>query len=316
YIGIILYLAGTKMKFKKLGRVLCTFALAGAAFAAATSMTGCSNGHAEAKITIEYDGISYVLDYTLYRNMYPQTVQHFIELADNRFYDNTIIHDYQTSYWYGGGYNYAEGDVDEGELSYKQSYSEGTEGLLDYLESTSKEMEYEKLANEGKLTPSVYRSINGVEGKLENPYNTLIGEFSSNNHKIENGALTNSYGALRFCYHNISDDKVGKTHVYLDKQGSPFGVMGEYRYNRATSLFSIQTGTSTSTDSSHCVFGTLNNTQTLRDLRTAVTKSYDYENVNVYVENRDEILGSNKNEATYRVTKTAIIVKSVRITKY
>ena len=61
--------------------------------------------------------------------------------------------------------------------------------------------------------------------------------------------------------------------------------MGEYRYNSATSLFSIQTGTSTSTDSTHCIFATLNNADTLRDLRTAVTKSYDYEDVNVYVDN-------------------------------
>ena len=302
------------MKFKKLGRVLCTLALAGAALAVSGTMTGCKNGHAEAKITIEYDGVSYVLEYTMYRNMYPQTVQHFIELADNGFYNNTIIHDYQTSYWYGGGYDYKEGDVDEDELSYKQSYAEGNEGLLEYLEQTSKENEYVKLATEGKLTPSVYRNF--VNGEYQGAYNTLIGEFSSNNHKIENGALSNSYGALRFYYHNVTDDKVGKTHVYLDKQDSPAGVMGEYRYNRATSLFSIQTGTSTSTDSSHCVFATLNNTQTLRDLRTAVTKSYDYENVKVYVENRDELLGSNKNEADYRLTKTAIIVKSVKITKY
>ncbi|MCM1439077.1 MAG: peptidylprolyl isomerase [Roseburia sp.] len=302
------------MKFKKLGRIMCTLALAGAAVAASAAMGGCSNGHAEAKITIEYDGVSYVLEYTLYRNMYPQTVKHFIELADSRFYDNTIIHDYQTSYWYGGGYGYEEGDTEANELSYKQSYAEGTEGLLDYLEEASKESEYDALAASGKLTPSVFRDF--INGKPDQPYNTLIGEFSANNHKIENGALSNSYGALRFYYHNISDDKVAKTHVYLDKQGSPAGVMGEYRYNRATSLFSIQTGTSTSSDSSHCVFATLNNAQTLRDLRTAVTKSYDYLDVKAYVENNDELLGINKNEATYRITKTAIIVKSVRITTY
>lgn len=299
------------MKFKKFGRVMCTLALAGAAFAASSTMAGCSNGHAEAKITIEYSGVSYVLEYTLYRNMYPQTVKHFIELADNKFYDNTIIHDYQTSYWYGGGYSYLEGDAEADEISYKQSYDNGD--LLDYLENTSKEKAYSELADpaKGKITPSVYDSIN--EGKYVNPYKTLIGEFSNNNHKIDNGALKNSYGALKFYYPSISDDE-GKKHVYLDKQGSDFGVQGEYRYNCATSLFSIQTGTSTSSDSTHCIFATLNNTDTLKDLRTVVGKSYSTSDVKVYV--YDELLGTNKIQATYRLPKTPIIIKSVRITKY
>lgn len=304
-----------KMKFKLLGRVMCTLALAGAAVAAMSVTAGCNNGHAEAEITIEYDGISYVLEYTMYRNMYPQTVQHFIELADNRFYDDTIIHDYQTSNWYGGGYSYSEGDTDAGELSYAQAYADGKEGLLDYLELTSKEKEYSILADPqaGKITPSVYRDLR--EGKLVDPYNTLIGEFSNNNHKIENGALKNSYGALKFYYTPKNDDEC-KKHVYLDKYSSPLGVQGEYRFNSATSLFSIQTGTSTSSDNSHCIFATLNNIDVLKNLRTAVTKSYDYEDVNVYVDNYDEILGANKNQAQYRLTKKAIVVKSVRITKY
>ena len=302
------------MKLKNLGRALCICALAGVAAVSSTAVfAGCNNGHSEAEITIEYDGKSYVLEYTMYRNMYPQTVKHFIELADSRFYDNTIIHDYQTSNWYGGGYSYLNGDVEAGEISYTQSYA--TDSLLEYLETASKEREYFDLADpaKGVITPSVYASQSN--GKLIDPYRTLIGEFTQNNHKIENGALKNSYGALKFYYVSKSDDSC-KKHVYLDKYGSAFGVMGEYRYNSATSLFSIQTGTSTSTDSTHTIFATLNNADTLRTLRTAVTKSYDYEDVNVYVDNYDEILGSNKNQATYRITKKPIIVKSVRITKY
>ncbi len=301
------------MKLKRLGRVICTLALAGAAFAVSATMTGCNNGHAEAEITIEYDGVSYVLEYTMYRNMYPQTVQHFIELADNRFYDNTIIHNYQTSNWYGGGYNYVAGEDENDETSYSWAYN--NDSLLEYLENSSKEREYYDLADpaNNKITPSVYGDLR--DGKLADPYRTLIGEFSSNQHKIENGALRNEYGALKFYYTTISD-KAGKKHVYLDKSGSDLGVMGEYRYNSATSLFSIQTGTSTSSDSTHCIFATLNNTDTLKNLRSAVTKSYDYEDVSVYVDNYDEILGSNKNQDTYRITKKPIIVKSVRITKY
>ena len=33
-------------------------------------------------------------------------MRHFIELAEAGFYDNTIIHDYTSNDWYGGGYVY------------------------------------------------------------------------------------------------------------------------------------------------------------------------------------------------------------------
>ena len=303
------------MRLKNLVRALCICTLAGVAAVSSTAVfSGCNNGRPEAEITIEYDGVTYVLEYTMYRNMYPQTVQHFIELADSHFYDNTIIHDYQTSNWYGGGYDYLNGNVENDEISYTQSYA--TDSLLEYLETASKEKQYFDLADpaKGVITPTVYDSVS--EGKYVNPYRTLIGEFTQNNHKIENGALKNSYGALKFHYVSKTAEDTSYKKVYLDKYGSDFGVMGEYRYNSATSLFSIQTGTSTSTDSTHALFATLDNADTLRSLRTAVTKSYDYEDVSVYVDNWDEILGPNKNQATYRLTKKPIIVRSVRITKY
>lgn len=301
------------MRFKRLGRAIAICVLAGVASVCSTGVfAGCKDGHADAEITIEYDGVTYVLEYTMYPNMYPQTVQHFIELADNGFYNNTIIHDCQTSNWYGGGYSYVAGDEDG---SYATAYENGKGGLLEYLKASYKAGRtgaYADLFNSGKLTPTVYRDIR--EGRYVDPYSTLIGEFTSNQHKIENGALKNSYGALKFYYTSISDDEGKKKHVYLDKEGSAFGVQGEYRYNSATSLFSIQTGTSTSSDSTHCIFATLDNTDTLRSLKTAVAKTSDYEDVDVYV--YDELLGSNKVQANYRLRRKPIIVRSVSITKY
>ena len=296
------------MKFKNFGRVLCAVALSGMAVAA-PMLSGCNTDHPEAKITIEYDGVSYVLEYKMYRNMYPQTVLHFIELADNNFYDNTIIHNYQSTYLYGGGYSYSETD----ELSYKQAYADGEDGLRDYMDATSKEKEYSILADPsaGKITPSVYRDF--IDGKYSQPLNTLIGEFSTNQHKIENGALKGSFGALRMYYTSKSEIK---DRVYLNKQGSAAGVMGEYRYNSATSMFSIQTGTSTSSDSNYCIFATIKDSEPLTELRTAITKNLTTDEVKLYVDNYDEFVGANVNEATYRVSKTAIIVKSVEITKY
>ncbi|MDE6557507.1 MAG: peptidylprolyl isomerase, partial [Clostridia bacterium] len=232
------------MNFKKLGRAILTLAVAGAALAVPFA-SGCTNSHPEAEIKIEFMGKSYVLEYKMYRNMYPQTVKHFIELADQNFYDNTIIHNYENSYWYGGGYSYAESET-EGELSYKAAFEGGVNEIRNYLDDVSKEKAYFDLADpaKGLITPSVYRSFH--DGKPTDPLRTLIGEFSSNQHKINKGALKASFGSLRMNYSSKTDDKA-KSRFYLDKTGSAAGVMGEYRYNSTTSLFTIQTGTSTST---------------------------------------------------------------------
>lgn len=284
------------------------------AAASATMLAGCNTSHPEAKITIEYgEGDSaqtYVLNYTLYRNMYPQTVQHFIELADNDFYDNTIIHNYQSSgYWYGGGYDYIETE----ELSYKSSREGTKEEWLTYMERASKEEAYANLADpaKGKITPSVYRNF--VGGKYDQPLTTLIGEFSTNQHKIDNGALKGSFGALRMHYTDKDDCK---QHVYLNKKGSDPGVMGEYRYNSATSLFSIQTSTSTSSDSYHAIFGTLKNPDALTDLSTAVKKNPGTDSITFYTDNYDAFLDQRVKESTYTMTTLPIIIRSVEIVKY
>ena len=294
------------MSFKKIGRLICVAALSGAALTI-PFMSGCNTDHPEAKITVEYEGVSYVLNYKLYRNMYPQTVQHFIELADNGFYENMIVHNYQTSsYLYTGGYSYAESD----DLSYAESYSDGENGLRNYLETVSKEKEYAELAANNKLTPSVYKDY--IDGKYTDALNTLIGEFSNNQHKIENGALKASYGCLRMYYSPKSDLK-GR-YVYLDKKGSADGVRGEYRYNSATSLFSVQLSSSTSSESNYCIFATLKNTDVLDDLKEAVTTSGT--SVKLYVDNYDEYLDRYTNEVEYRMPRPPIKVTSVKITKY
>lgn len=303
------------MTFKKLGRIACVTALSGLVVAAPL-FAGCSTSHPEAKITVEFAGETYVLEYKLYRNMYPQTVQHFIELADNDFYDDTIIHNYQSDKWYGGGYDY---NTDE-EGGYVASFEDGTESMLDYLEAQSKEYEYAVLADPeaGKITPSVYRDF--IDGDLSQPLTTLIGEFSNNQHKIENGALTASYGCLRMFY--TAKDVDGK-RVYLDKQGSEKGVMGDYKYNSATSLFSIQVNSSTSSDSSYCIFAVLQNTDVLDDLKEAVSEASSdvgstnfSKEVSLYVDNFDEFVGAQVNDVTYKLTATPIIIRTVEITKY
>ena len=98
-----------KKTFKRL--VMAVAALA--VVTAMPFMSACDSDHPEAVITISYNGNDYELKYKLYRNMYPQTVRHFIELADAGFYNGTIIHSYSSSYLYGGGYTYmVDGQVD------------------------------------------------------------------------------------------------------------------------------------------------------------------------------------------------------------
>lgn len=305
------------MKLKKFGHIFGAALIAGTAFCLSVT-SGCTNAHPEAKITVSFNGSEYVLNYKLYRNMYPQTVQHFIELSENGFYDNTIIHNYQSNYLYCGGYNYEVSG--ESAMTYEEAYKDGSsEARLDYYEAASKESEYATLADpaNGKITPSVYENIS--DGKYVSPLNTLIGEFSSNQHKIDNGALKQTYGSLTMYYTSKSGDAVEHKRVYLDKYGSDFGVQGDYSYNSATSLFRIYTANpqSPSSLSAYCIFGTLENTEALDDLKAAIKdKSISTKSVKLYVDNYDKYLGANSNEMTYSMSNTPIIIKSVKITKY
>lgn len=305
------------MKLKRLARCACATLTIGAAFCL-PFIAGCSNAHPEAEITIGFNNEEYVLKYRLYRNMYPQTVQHFIELADNGFYDGTIIHNYQSNYLYGGGYDYV---VDDEDVSYEAAYEDGSsEALLDYYEAASKEAQYATLANpeNGKITPSVYETISN--GEYATPLDTLIGEFSSNQHKINNGALKQTYGCLTMYYSSKPTTKeIKNKRVYLDKYGSAFGVQGDYSYNSATSLFRIYTANpqTASSLSAYCIFGTLKNTSALDDLKSAIsTKSISTKSVKLYVDNYDRFLGANVNEQTYSMASTPIVIKTVKITKY
>lgn len=302
------------MKFKKLGRILCAVAIAGTVMAL-PFVSGCNTDHPEAEITISYNGSDYVLKYKMYRNMYPQTVQHFIELADNGFYNGMIVHNYQSSYWYTGGYNYV---VEEEDVpSYEDAIAGDDNDRLDFMEAASKEYEYSVLADpdNGKITPSVYEDI--IDGKYIKPLNTLIGEFSNNQHKIDNGALTNAFGSLSMYYTAKKAGSVENQMVYLDKTGSDFGVKGSYSYNSATSIFRIQTGTSTSSSSSYCVFATLKNTDVLTNLRSDISSNgMTTKSVTLYVDNYDRYLGANVNSESFTMTSVPLIIKSVKITKY
>lgn len=271
--------------------------------------SGCTSSHPEVKITVEFAEKEYVLEYKLYRNMYPQTVQHFIELADAKFYDNTLIHDYETSYWYGGGYTYDS-------ESYGSDFAE--KAMDEYFEAKSKEKAYYDLAKSGVLTPSVFKDYYG--GDYRDALQTLIGEVGET-HVIQNGKLTGSYGALRMYY----TKKTTETNVALKKQGNSQPIFQNYSQHSATSLFSIQVGSSTSADSTYCIFGKIKDSTVLTELQDDITtyisdSSYTSttftSTTTLFVDYYDEIIEQRVNQATYTATAEPIIIKSVRVTKY
>lgn len=312
---------------KKLRFAAVTFALAGA-IAVSASLSACAvkTSHPRAKISISFNEVTYDIEYTLYRNMYPQTVRHFIELADAGFYDNTVIHDYRSNDWGAGAYSY-----NGAELDYSSSYSNNSMG--EYLEENSKEKEYYSLFRQDKLTPTVYTKISYDEKgnekvERENALPTLIGEFSQNQHTIESGALTASYGSLKMFYF---DKSAAKKKVAIQNS---FGEIMEhdYQYNCATSLFTMQVGnTSAYNASNYCVFAKLSSNDArnrLEDLTEAISDYIEDElggsnskfssSVTTKVENEDTFAtdGGREIETSFTATSMPIIIKSVKITKY
>ena len=179
-----------KKTFKRL--VMAVAALA--VVTAMPFMSACDSDHPEAVITISYNGNDYELKYKLYRNMYPQTVRHFIELADAGFYNGTIIHSYSSSYLYGGGYTY---NAESYESDYETDYEDGEGAMREYFQANSKESAYLDLFNSGALTPSVYTDY--IEDHYIGKLPTVIGEVGDT-HVIQNGKLTGGFGALRMYY--------------------------------------------------------------------------------------------------------------------
>ena len=285
------------MSFRKIKHIAAGVAAA-AVVGVTAALSGCAleTSRPRARITFEFNGTEYTVEYQLYRDMYPQTVRHFIELADAGFYDGTIIHDYTSNDIYGGGYKYDaeryESDVtngspedyldDEGmyleddyyEL-FKQENSPITPSVFDddgytyegmYLEDDY----YELFKQENSpITPSVFDDDGYTyEGEGEDAVlvpkegealPTLYGEFSENGHTVENGQRGSEYGALKMYYSEKIISDTAEAQVWV-KTGSGETLLREYQYNSATSLFAIQTSASTALDADeYATFGYLLN---------------------------------------------------------
>lgn len=305
-------------------KIKCAFIAAALAsvvtFSAMSSACTIKTDHPQAKITVSFNNVTYNIEYKLYRNMYPQTVQHFIELADEGFYDNMIVHDYKSGNdWFTGAYSYTDEDAS---LYTSSNFSE-------YLENHYKEEEYYKLFNDGKLSSSVYSKLsydknNNKKVEEENALPTLIGEFSNNHHKIENNALSAKLGCLKMFYY---DKGTSNQQVTVNNWAGQI-LTADYKYNCATSVFSMQVGGSTSyASSNYCVFAELKDGGAEDELDKLVDAIDEYVSeigsskfvktgIKTRVDTLDEFAADGDIEVSFTMTSLPIIIKSVKITKY
>ncbi len=301
---------------KKSHRFFALVSATALSVAAIAAFTGCETNNPEITITYEFNGTEYEVEYVLSRKGAPQTVRHFIELADAGYYNGTVIHDYASDgvFLYGGGYTWNQDATElEEKLVEKDYWSE--------LKKYEQEHNYQ-------FTQSVFNA--GGEGTY-----TLYGEFSDNGCKGNSQSYSHNYslypGALVMYY----TDK-GSDTTRVDTSRSDDGSIQKgnlYKYNCATSLFYTWTGTGTRTDldKSYCVFGCTKDYSKLQNLLTAITdyaannltgeeESFGEEvtikNVNQYDPINGGLISNAKIPATYHVPVEPIYLKTVKVSKY
>ena len=105
------------MKAKRfLSGVLAVSASIGCMF----SMTACQTSKPKVQMEITFQDKTYELNYTLHRKVAPATVEHFLTLAENGYYDGVVVHDYTSSRMYTGAYIHS--DDSDTKLEYKKYY--------------------------------------------------------------------------------------------------------------------------------------------------------------------------------------------------
>ena len=279
--------------FKNLKRYISmALAITGVCACTAT-FTACETPHPEVQITLSFDDETYTLDYVLYRNITPSTVNHFLALAENKYYDGLCVHDYSPTALYTGAYSY-----ESEKLVYKNYF----DTVASYIPQTV-----------------------WMDETKENPTYTLYGEFEANNFSVENGALSESFGSLVMYY----SDKNTESEVYVKRNQDGKLAPRAYEENSATSQFFISLNEKSASNNDYCVFATLKDgsVSVLKDLQTAIadyindTYGEDEETdfvtkTTMKIDEDDEVLDGSGSNVTYEVPNEPIVVTSVQVKKY
>ena len=292
--------------FKKTMKKIACLALATLSVGAcASTFAGCETSHPEVEMQIEFNGETYTLEYKLYRKIAPSTVNHFLYLAENGYYDGLCVHDYDEDYlrMYTGAYS-ADETAEHG-LEYKPYYE--TVATYDELKAYPTTVWFDKEQN--------------------NPSFTVYGEFENNNFKVTKGALASAYGSLSMYYHDISSYDEAEQRVYVKRADSEGEATGRsYKYNSTTSMFFISMQETGSVQSKYCTFATLENADVLKEFKTDfdayIDANYGTDEDDFFAEESvevcgdDALVGEHEVVVKYDVPKTPIVIKSVKVTKY
>ncbi len=306
---------------KKIFRRIAVVAVAGVITAGTAGMlSACTSDHPEVEITYEFLGKQYEVTYVLSRHDAPQTVKHFLELADAGYYDEQgfVVHDFSDDVLMTGGYTLDENrDLEE----------------VDYFTAVK---ELEK-----RVGKAFTQSVWDAAGKAEKPEKgeglyTVYGEFSPK-FEVEGGTeYGHTQGALVMYYSDKGEFSKQVTIQRADKgknnSGEPLQYMN-YSPNSATSLFYTQLSVGMPTGhSSYCVFGMIEDYSVLEEGLLAAIEEYEEglkdegneedrsftEDITMKL-NRNEPfidLRNSKIEATFHTPKEPIYLRSVKVTKY
>ena len=279
----------------------------------AATFSACTTNHPEVEMQISFNGTTYTLEYKLYRKIAPNTVNHFLALVENGYYNekdgqNICVHDYTSSKWYTGAYAYDAKSEENGGLVYRDYFS-----IVD------------SFANKDFV--SVW-----LDSNKSTPTYTLYGEFQNNGMKMDKGSfVSQSFGSLAMVYESMGSN-ASEYDVYVERvDGNGIRSM-KYEMNSATSMFSINIS-STGVDKNHATFATLkdDSVETLTELRDAI-KAYISANFPDDSESEDEpefteeyelhygvgdpFISEAELTVNYDVPAEPIIIKSIKVLKY
>ncbi len=285
---------------KTLKKLTCALLATVSALGCAATMSACETSHPKVKMQIEFNGTTYTLDYKLYRRTAPATVEHFLYLAGNGYYDGLCVHDYvEADRLYTGEYTTAS----VGELTRKNYY----ETIASY-------------ANYAQFPHSVWENDDKTA-----PTYTLKGEFSDNNFSVESDFIGESFGSLSMYYYNDAKADFNVYNVRASEEGAV--NKSKYKYNLTTSAFFISLKTTKTTNTSYCTFAEVeeDSRETLEALEQAINDyvSANYEDkadftqsVSKQVFEHDPFLKEYKTQVRFNVPKENIIIKKVEVKKY
>jgi cyclophilin family peptidyl-prolyl cis-trans isomerase len=297
-----------KKFFKK---TLCVALAAATVAGGALSMASCTTNHPEVEMVLQFNGKTYTVEYKLYRKIAPNTVNHFLALVENGYYNekdgqNICVHDYTSSKWYTGAYEYNANTGENGGLEYRNYFSIVS-------------------AFENKDYVSVW-----LDSNKSTPTYTLYGEFQNNGMKMDKGSfVSQSFGSLAMVYESMGSN-ASEYDVYVERVDGNGIRKTKYEMNSATSMFSINL--SGTTDRAHCTFATLqeSSVEELKALQEAINEyieekfsdndEEDAEGFTKEVElaygQGDPFVENAGLSVEYDVPTTPIIIKSIKVLKY